>query len=76
MSWLKKKKTVFAQRTEGFKRGGRKGAKKVMLVITDGESHDSPDLQKAMEDTEADNITMYAIAVSQSVPFYTPLGTL
>uniref|UniRef100_A0A8C7JWJ9 Integrin subunit alpha 11 n=1 Tax=Oncorhynchus kisutch TaxID=8019 RepID=A0A8C7JWJ9_ONCKI len=50
-------------RTEGFKRGGRKGAKKVMLVITDGESHDSPDLQKAMEDTEADNITMYAIAV-------------
>uniref|UniRef100_A0A674B7A4 Integrin subunit alpha 11 n=1 Tax=Salmo trutta TaxID=8032 RepID=A0A674B7A4_SALTR len=50
-------------RTEGFKRGGRKGAKKVMLVITDGESHDSPDLQKAMEDSEADNITMYAIAV-------------
>ena len=47
-----------------------------MLVITDGESHDSPDLQKAMEDTEADNITMFGIAVSQSVPFYTPLGTL
>uniref|UniRef100_A0A4W5QIK9 Integrin subunit alpha 11 n=1 Tax=Hucho hucho TaxID=62062 RepID=A0A4W5QIK9_9TELE len=50
-------------RMEGFKRGGRKGAKKVMLVITDGESHDSPDLQKAMEDSESDNITTYAIAV-------------
>ncbi|KAJ7998339.1 hypothetical protein DPEC_G00221670 [Dallia pectoralis] len=50
-------------RTEGFKRGGRKGAKKVMLVITDGESHDSNDLQQVMEDGNADNITTYAIAV-------------
>uniref|UniRef100_A0A3P8ZE86 VWFA domain-containing protein n=1 Tax=Esox lucius TaxID=8010 RepID=A0A3P8ZE86_ESOLU len=54
---------ISVARTEGFKRGGRKGAKKVMLVITDGESHDSPDLQKVMEDCNADNITTYAIAV-------------
>lgn len=35
-----------------------------MIVITDGESHDSPDLQQAIEDSEKDGITRYAIAVS------------
>ncbi|XP_046889912.1 integrin alpha-11 [Hypomesus transpacificus] len=50
-------------RTEAFKRGGRKGAKKVMIVITDGESHDSPDLQRAVKESENENITLYAIAV-------------
>ncbi|XP_034031669.1 integrin alpha-11 [Thalassophryne amazonica] len=50
-------------RTEGFRRGGRPGAKKVMIVITDGESHDSPQLLQAVADSERDNITMYAIAV-------------
>uniref|UniRef100_H3B732 Integrin subunit alpha 11 n=1 Tax=Latimeria chalumnae TaxID=7897 RepID=H3B732_LATCH len=50
-------------RSEAFKRGGRKGAKKVMIVITDGESHDSPDLKKVIEDSEKDNITRYAVAV-------------
>ncbi|XP_042560423.1 integrin alpha-11 [Clupea harengus] len=50
-------------RSLAFKRGSREGAKKVMIVITDGESHDSPDLQKAVEDSEKDNITLYAIAV-------------
>lgn len=35
-----------------------------MIVVTDGESHDSPDLQQAVEDSEKDNITLYAIAVS------------
>ncbi|KAJ8406427.1 hypothetical protein AAFF_G00300010 [Aldrovandia affinis] len=43
--------------------GGRRGAKKVMIVITDGESHDSPDLQQAIEESEEDGITRYAIAV-------------
>ncbi|KAI2648648.1 Integrin alpha-11 [Labeo rohita] len=38
-------------------------AKKVMIVITDGESHDSPDLRKAVEESEKDNITLYGIAV-------------
>ncbi|XP_042370711.1 integrin alpha-11-like, partial [Plectropomus leopardus] len=50
-------------RSEAFKRGGRPGAQKVMIVITDGESHDSPDLLQAVADSERDNVTMYAIAV-------------
>ncbi|KAM4619492.1 integrin alpha-11-like [Polymixia lowei] len=50
-------------RSEAFQRGGRKGAKKVMIVITDGESHDSPDLAQVMARSKKDNITMYAIAV-------------
>ncbi|KAI1889416.1 hypothetical protein AGOR_G00162650 [Albula goreensis] len=50
-------------RAEAFKKGGRRGAKKVMIVITDGESHDSPDLQQAIEESEEDGITRYAIAV-------------
>lgn len=51
-------------RSQAFKQGGRRGAKKVMIVITDGESHDSPDLQQVIEDCEKDGITRYAIAVS------------
>lgn len=50
--------------TEAFQKGGRKGAKKVMIVITDGESHDSPDLEKVIEGSEKDNVTRYAVAVS------------
>ncbi|XP_069480342.1 integrin alpha-11 isoform X2 [Ambystoma mexicanum] len=50
-------------RSEAFQKGGRKGAKKVMIVITDGESHDSPDLQKVIEASEKENITRYAVAV-------------
>lgn len=52
--------------TEAFQRGGRKGAKKVMIVITDGESHDSPDLKRVIETSERENITRYAVAVSTS----------
>ncbi|XP_061578292.1 integrin alpha-11-like [Cololabis saira] len=54
---------ISVARSEAFQRGGRPGAKKVMIVITDGESHDSPDLVKAVNDSKQDNITMYAIAV-------------
>ncbi|KAF3855419.1 hypothetical protein F7725_023474 [Dissostichus mawsoni] len=43
----------------GFKRGGRPGAKKVMIVITDGESHDSPQLVQAVADSERDNVLGY-----------------
>uniref|UniRef100_A0A3B4ZHQ7 Integrin alpha-11-like n=1 Tax=Stegastes partitus TaxID=144197 RepID=A0A3B4ZHQ7_9TELE len=50
-------------RSEAFQRGGRPGAHKVMIVITDGESHDSPELVQAVTDSERANITMYAIAV-------------
>ncbi|OWK51610.1 Integrin alpha-11, partial [Lonchura striata] len=49
-------------RSEAFRKGGRKGAKRVMIVITDGESHDSPDLEKVIEDSERDNVTRYAVA--------------
>ncbi|XP_060770564.1 integrin alpha-11 isoform X3 [Neoarius graeffei] len=49
-------------RSQAFKRGGRPDARKVMIVITDGESHDSPDLKKAVEESEKDNITLYGIA--------------
>ena len=50
--------------SEAFQKGGRKGAKKVMIVITDGESHDSPDLEKVIRQSEKDNVTRYAVAVS------------
>ncbi|XP_047218221.1 integrin alpha-11a isoform X2 [Girardinichthys multiradiatus] len=54
---------ISTARSQAFKQGGRRGAKKVMIVITDGESHDSADLQQAIEDSEKDGITRYAIAV-------------
>lgn len=57
-------------RSQAFKRGGRRGAKKVMIVITDGESHDSPDLQKVIEASEKDDITRYAIAVGTFLSSY------
>uniref|UniRef100_A0A672P7J4 Integrin subunit alpha 11 n=1 Tax=Sinocyclocheilus grahami TaxID=75366 RepID=A0A672P7J4_SINGR len=50
-------------RYSAFKHGGRPDAKKVMIVITDGESHDSPNLRKVVEESEKDNITLYGIAV-------------
>lgn len=58
-----------SRRSQAFKQGGRRGAKKVMIVITDGESHDSQNLQQAIEDSEKDGITRYAIAVSLSALF-------
>lgn len=62
--------------SEAFQKGGRKGAKKVMIVITDGESHDSPDLEKVIQQSERDNVTRYAVAVSPAppVPPSTPRG--
>uniref|UniRef100_A0A3P9I2K8 Integrin, alpha 10 n=1 Tax=Oryzias latipes TaxID=8090 RepID=A0A3P9I2K8_ORYLA len=51
--------------TEAFsaERGGREGATKVMIVVTDGESHDEDELPDALEECERRNITRYAIAV-------------
>uniref|UniRef100_A0A9J7Z021 Integrin, alpha 11b n=1 Tax=Cyprinus carpio carpio TaxID=630221 RepID=A0A9J7Z021_CYPCA len=54
---------ISTARTQAFKHGGRPDAKKVMIVITDGESHDSPNLRNAVEESEKDNITLYGIAV-------------
>ncbi|KAM4734210.1 integrin alpha-11-like [Anableps anableps] len=50
-------------RLQAFQRGGRPGAQKVMIVITDGESHDSPQLMEVVNQSKKENITMYAIAV-------------
>lgn len=38
-----------------------------MIVITDGESHDSPDLEKVIQQSEKDNVTRYAVAVSPAL---------
>lgn len=52
--------------TEAFsaERGAREGATKVMIVMTDGESHDGEELPDALVECESRNITRYAIAVS------------
>ncbi|XP_059498918.1 integrin alpha-10 isoform X3 [Stegostoma tigrinum] len=44
-------------------RGGREGATKVMVVVTDGESHDGLELRGALAECEKRNISRYAIAV-------------
>ncbi|XP_062848580.1 integrin alpha-10 [Trichomycterus rosablanca] len=51
--------------TEAFspERGAREGATKVMIVVTDGESHDGEELPDALEECNIRNITRYAIAV-------------
>lgn len=51
--------------TEAFspERGAREGATKVMIVVTDGESHDGEELEDALGECEKRNITRYAIAV-------------
>ncbi|XP_030605712.1 integrin alpha-10 isoform X2 [Archocentrus centrarchus] len=51
--------------TEAFspERGAREGATKVMIVVTDGESHDGDELEGALEKCKERNITRYAIAV-------------
>uniref|UniRef100_A0A673G665 Integrin alpha-10-like n=1 Tax=Sinocyclocheilus rhinocerous TaxID=307959 RepID=A0A673G665_9TELE len=51
--------------TEAFSpdRGAREGATKVMIVVTDGESHDGEDLPESLAECETRNITRYAIAV-------------
>lgn len=52
--------------TEAFsaERGAREGATKVMIVVTDGESHDGDELPDALNECISRNITRYAIAVS------------
>ncbi|XP_051901554.1 integrin alpha-10 [Pristis pectinata] len=44
-------------------RGGRDGATKVMVVVTDGESHDGLQLRDSLAECEKRNISRYAIAV-------------
>ncbi|XP_064588714.1 integrin alpha-10 isoform X2 [Zonotrichia leucophrys gambelii] len=44
-------------------RGGRPGAARLLLVLTDGESHDGDELPAALAECERRNVTRYAIAV-------------
>uniref|UniRef100_A0A8C6VIF6 Integrin subunit alpha 1 n=1 Tax=Naja naja TaxID=35670 RepID=A0A8C6VIF6_NAJNA len=48
--------------------GARPGVQKVMVVVTDGESHDNYRLQKVIEDCEKDNIQRFSIAVRNRNP--------
>lgn len=45
-------------------RGARRGVKKVMVIVTDGESHDNHRLNKVIQDCEDENIQRFSIAVS------------
>ncbi|XP_013364785.1 PREDICTED: integrin alpha-10 isoform X2 [Chinchilla lanigera] len=51
--------------TEGFSqsRGGRPEAARLLVVVTDGESHDGEDLPAALKACEAGKVTRYGIAV-------------
>ncbi|CAI9605946.1 unnamed protein product, partial [Staurois parvus] len=44
-------------------RGGREGATRLLIVVTDGESHDGEELPLALAECEKRDITRYAIAV-------------
>ncbi|KAG6940911.1 integrin subunit alpha 1 [Chelydra serpentina] len=44
-------------------RGARRGVKKVMVIMTDGESHDSYNLANVIEDCEHENIQRFSIAI-------------
>ncbi|KAJ8396607.1 hypothetical protein AAFF_G00016730 [Aldrovandia affinis] len=52
-------------REEAFteERGARRGVKKVMVIVTDGESHDSYRLKGVMDQCERDGIERFSIAV-------------
>lgn len=51
--------------TEGFSpsRGGRPEAARLLVVVTDGESHDGEELPTALKACEARRVTRYGIAV-------------
>lgn len=44
-------------------RGARPGVKKVMVIVTDGESHDFHNLDKVIKDCDNDDIERFGIAV-------------
>lgn len=44
-------------------RGARRGVKKVMVIVTDGESHDNHRLPQVIQDCEGDGIQRFSIAV-------------
>ncbi|XP_026130342.1 integrin alpha-1 [Carassius auratus] len=52
-------------RKEAFtvERGARPGVKKVMVIVTDGESHDHHNLKNVIDECEKDGIERFAVAV-------------
>ncbi|NXW81841.1 ITA10 protein, partial [Alopecoenas beccarii] len=54
--------------TEAFSaaRGGRADATRLLIVVTDGESHDGEELPGALAECDRRNVTRYAIAVSSA----------
>ncbi|KAL0182124.1 hypothetical protein M9458_021499, partial [Cirrhinus mrigala] len=44
-------------------RGARPGVKKVMVIVTDGESHDHFNLKNVINECEQDGIERFAVAV-------------
>uniref|UniRef100_A0AAR2JSF7 VWFA domain-containing protein n=1 Tax=Pygocentrus nattereri TaxID=42514 RepID=A0AAR2JSF7_PYGNA len=52
-------------RKEAFteERGARPGVKKIMVIVTDGESHDNYDLKRVIDDCKKDGIERFSIAV-------------
>ncbi|NWS92584.1 ITA10 protein, partial [Toxostoma redivivum] len=60
--------------TESFSpaQGGRPGATRLLLVVTDGESHDGDELPAALAECDRQNVTRYAIAVRPLPPLLIP----
>nr|XP_045037666.2 integrin alpha-10 isoform X4 [Desmodus rotundus] len=61
----KTSQAVMVACTEGFSqfRGGRPEAARLLVVVTDGESHDGEELPAALKACEAGRVTRYGIAV-------------
>ncbi|KAM5293855.1 integrin alpha-10 isoform 4-T4 [Glossophaga mutica] len=61
----KTSQAVMVACTEGFSkfRGGRPEAARLLVVVTDGESHDGEELPVALKACEAERVTRYGIAV-------------
>ncbi|KAK2819303.1 hypothetical protein Q5P01_024864 [Channa striata] len=57
--------SIDTAREEAFRpeRGARPGVKKVMVIVTDGESHDSYKMAKVIKECEDDDIERFGIAV-------------
>lgn len=63
---------IFYNRQHAFspESGGRPTATKVMVVVTDGESHDGSNLETVIGKCNEDNITRFGIAVSNTLTIY------
>lgn len=46
-----------------MERGARPGFKKVMVIVTDGESHDHHNLKSVIDQCQEDGIERFAVAV-------------